>query len=165
MILYFFCYQMYGLQELLRHYGMSEEPAATTHRSRGSREGTPTDTNTLFQHLPDEIQNVVRPYLDSKFQLQSNTLRATGVIFKPDMSFRRWLASWMRQLTEHHASGLLLPRCCLPPPPPPPSSCLSHTFHSSPPTSAVLLLASHHPLPPPSPHPRPPPPLPLLSCC
>ena len=99
---------MYGFQELLRHYGMSEEPATIAHRSRGSREGTPTETNTLFLHLPSDIQNVARPYLDSKFQLQSNTLRATGVIFKPDMSFRRWLASWMRQLTEHHASGLLL---------------------------------------------------------
>ena len=107
------CDQRNGLQELLRHYGLSEEPAAITHRSRGSREGSPTETNTLFLHLPADIQNVARPYLDSKFQLQSNTLRATGVIFKPDMSFRRWLASWMRQLTEHHASGLLLPCCCL----------------------------------------------------
>lgn len=95
------------MQELLRNYGMSEEPV--THRSRGSREGTPTETNTLFLHLPADIQNVARPYLDSKFQLQSNTLRATGVIFNPEMSFRRWLACWMRQLTEHHASGLLLP--------------------------------------------------------
>ncbi len=91
-------------QELLRHYGTAEEP--TTHRSRGSRESTPTETNTLFLELPADIQNVVRPYLDSKFQLQSSALRASGVIFKPDMSFRRWLASWMRQLTEHHASGL-----------------------------------------------------------
>ncbi|KAL3137629.1 hypothetical protein ABBQ38_004906 [Trebouxia sp. C0009 RCD-2024] len=94
----------FAIQELLRHYGVSEEPV--THKSRGSREGTPTETNTLFLHLPPDIQNVARPYLDSKFQLQSNSLRASGVIFTPEMSFRRWLASWMRQLTEHHASGV-----------------------------------------------------------
>ena len=168
MILYIFCYQMYGLQELLRHYGMSEEPAATTHRSRGSREGTPTDTNTLFQHLPDEIQNVVRPYLDSKFQLQSNTLRATGVIFKPDMSFRRWLASWMRQLTEHHASGLLLPRCCLAPSSSPLLLPLPHLSLFTP----HLCCPAAGLTPPPAPA-FPPPPSPasptsvilLLTCC
>ena len=88
-----------------------------SHRSRGSREGTPTETNTLFLGLPPDIQNVARPYLDSKFQLQSNSLQASGVLFKPHMSFRRWLASWMRQLTEHHASGPFL--VSVPPPPPP----------------------------------------------
>ena len=93
------------MQELLRHYRASEEPKS--HRSRGSRESTPTETNTLFLELPYDIQSVVRPYLDSKFQLQTLPLRATGVIFKPDMSFRRWLASWMRQLIENHASGML----------------------------------------------------------
>ncbi len=90
-------------QEVLKHYGIAEEP--TSHRSRGSRESTPTETNTLFIELPEEVQNVVRPYLDSKFQLQGGTLLAPGIIIRPDMTFRRWLTSWMRQLTGLHASG------------------------------------------------------------
>ncbi len=48
---------------------------------------------------------MVRPYLDSKFQLQGGTLLAPGVIIRPDMTFRRWLTSWMRHLTGLHASG------------------------------------------------------------
>lgn len=92
------------LQELLKRYGTTEE--SRTHRSRGSRESTPTETNTLFIELPSDIQNVVRPYLDSKFQLHGSTARISGVIIRSDMSFRRWLTSWMRQLTEHHASGM-----------------------------------------------------------
>ena len=90
-------------QEVLKHYGTAEEPAS--HRSRGSRESSPTETNTLFIELPEEVQNVVRPYLDSKFQLQGSTLLAPGVVIRPDMTFRRWLTSWMRQLTGLHASG------------------------------------------------------------
>jgi len=88
---------------VLKHYGTAEEP--TSHRSRGSRESTPTETNTLFIELPEEVQNVVRPYLDSKFQLQGSTLLAPGIVIRPDMTFRRWLTSWMRQLTGLHASG------------------------------------------------------------
>ncbi|KAL0053239.1 hypothetical protein WJX82_003001 [Trebouxia sp. C0006] len=103
-----------AIQEVLKHYGTAEEP--TSHRSRGSRESTPTETNTLFIELPEEVQNVVRPYLDSKFQLQGGTLLAPGVIIRPDMTFRRWLTSWMRQLTGLHASGELLPmfKACMP---------------------------------------------------
>lgn len=93
------------LQELLRHYGATEE--APTNNRRGSRESTPTETNKLFLDLPSDIQDVVRPYLESKFQLASSLTSAKGVIFSPDMSFRRWLYQWMRQLVVHFASGLL----------------------------------------------------------
>lgn len=95
------------MQELLRHYGASEEQAAGSRR--GSRESTPTETNTLFLELPVVIQDVVRPYLDSKFQLASSATSAKGTIFTPDMSFRRWLYLWMRQLVVHYASGEVCP--------------------------------------------------------
>ncbi|KAL0029509.1 hypothetical protein WJX79_000191 [Trebouxia sp. C0005] len=78
-----------AIQEVLKHYGTAEEP--TSH-------------------------SVVRPYLDSKFQLQGGTSLAPGVIIRPDMTFRRWLTSWMRQVTGLHASGELLPmfKACMP---------------------------------------------------
>lgn len=95
------------VQELLRHYGTTEEPPRNNRR--GSRESTPTESNKLFLDLPGHIQDVVRPYLESKFQLASSLTSTEGVIFSPDMSFRRWLYQWMRQLVVHHASGLFFP--------------------------------------------------------
>lgn len=50
-------------------------------------------------------QAIVRPYLESKYSVVSSGRRLTGVAFRPDLSFRRWLAMWMEQLVGHYASG------------------------------------------------------------
>ena len=88
---------------MLRRYGATEQQPALSRR--GSRESTPTESNSLFLELPTDIQDVVRPYLESKFQLASTATAAKGVIFLPEISFRRWLYLWMRQLVVHYASG------------------------------------------------------------
>lgn len=99
------------LQELLRRYGATEQQPAPSRRS--SRESTPTESNSLFLELPTDIQDVVRPYLESKFQLASTATAAKGVIFLPEISFRRWLYLWMRQLVVHYASGAFQLLLCL----------------------------------------------------
>lgn len=91
------------VQELLKHYGTAEvQPAASR---RGSRESTPTESNMLFLELPSDIQDVVRPYLESKFQLAGNKTSSKGIIFMPAISFRKWLYLWMRHLVVYHSSG------------------------------------------------------------
>ena len=76
------------------------------------RETTPQpDQNALFSVLPEEIQAIVRPYLDSKFSYRTSGKKMQGTIFRPGSSlpFRRWLALWLTQLIDNHVSGDLLP--------------------------------------------------------
>lgn len=122
-----------AIQELLRHYSQAEglqELAAQAQaqgggsegrgqqRQRGSREVSPAATagpsgagavegNLLFAALAGEVQAIVRPYLDSKYQIRGVGHRPLGIVFGslPDLSFRRWLFLWLSQLVQHHASG------------------------------------------------------------
>ena len=53
------------------------------------------------------LQAIVRPYLDSKYQIRGIVQRPLGTLFGslPGMSFRKWLFLWLSQLVQHHASG------------------------------------------------------------
>ena len=51
------------------------------------------------------LQAIVRPYLESKYSVLSTGRRGTGVVFKPSISFRRWMSMWMEQMVQHFASG------------------------------------------------------------
>jgi hypothetical protein len=65
------------------------------------------DSNLLFTILPAEVQAIVRPYLDSKFQYKATGKKVQGVIFRQNtgLSYRRWLALWLTQLIDTHVSG------------------------------------------------------------
>lgn len=80
-------------------------PGGTKQRQRSA---TPqAEANALFCVLPAEVQAIVRPYLDSKFQYRATGKKIEGVIFKSGLSFRRWLAVWLTQLIDQHVSGKL----------------------------------------------------------
>lgn len=53
------------------------------------------------------LQAIVRPYLDSKYQIRGIVQRPLGTLFGSagGMSFRKWLFLWLSQLVQHHASG------------------------------------------------------------
>lgn len=91
------------LQELLKHYGKSDEQPK---RSRGSS-GSGQD-NALFKKLDKDVQALVQPYLDSKYVVTSKdkAAQSSELIFKKSgMPFRSWLRQWLRQLVQNHADG------------------------------------------------------------
>ncbi|KAI3426356.1 hypothetical protein D9Q98_008728 [Chlorella vulgaris] len=118
-----------AIQELLKHYSQAEGleeavPGAADAQqqqqqqqkgwpgvpvAQRSREATPAgaEGNLLFAALAPEVQAIVRPYLDSKYQIRGIVTRPQGTLFgsQPAMSFRKWLFLWLSQLVHHHASG------------------------------------------------------------
>ncbi|PSC70468.1 serine threonine-kinase ATR isoform X1 [Micractinium conductrix] len=113
-----------AIQELLRHcraaQGVVELAAAAAERAgsgasagqqRRSREATPADSaddNLLFSALEAEVQAIVRPYLNSKYQLRGIAERPGGTLFRTGLSFRKWIFNWLAQLMQRHASGELV---------------------------------------------------------
>ncbi|GAB4817356.1 hypothetical protein N2152v2_004402 [Parachlorella kessleri] len=98
----------FAIQELLKHYARHDELARhslVATEGQRSREGTPVDGNALFNALPQEVQAIVRPYLESKYSVLSTGRRGMGVVFKPSISFRRWMSMWMEQMVQHFVSG------------------------------------------------------------
>ena len=57
------------------------------------------------------LQAIVRPYLNSKYQLRGIAERPGGTLFRTGLSFRKWIFNWLAQLMQRHASG---GACCLP---------------------------------------------------
>lgn len=62
-------------------------------------------SNSLFERLPEEIQAIVRPYLDSKYSMKSSTGQTEGIVFNSDMTVRKWLGLWLTQLIDNHLAG------------------------------------------------------------
>ncbi|KAL4186626.1 hypothetical protein AMTRI_Chr09g34870 [Amborella trichopoda] len=55
----------------------------------------------LWDRFSNYIKEIIAPCLTSKFQLQIvNESSSAGPIYKPSMSFRRWIYSWIRKLTK-----------------------------------------------------------------
>eukprot|EP00873_Tetraselmis_striata_P024237 jgi/Tetstr1/444501/TSEL_032380.t1 len=78
----------FGIQELLAQFNDST--------------GAGESGDSLYRSIEPELQAVVRPYLSTKYQLQSS---APGTIKSPifgphTLSFRRWLFLWLKQLTD-----------------------------------------------------------------
>ncbi|KAG1359467.1 serine/threonine-protein kinase ATR [Cocos nucifera] len=70
------------------------------------RIGNPSEMNKRGQRLWDRFSNYVKeiiaPCLTSRFQLPNVTDSASvGPIYRPSMSFRRWIFFWIRKLTAH----------------------------------------------------------------
>lgn len=56
----------------------------------------------LWERFSEYIKDIIAPCLTSRFQLP-NVADSTslGAIYKPNMSFRRWIFFWIRKLTSH----------------------------------------------------------------
>lgn len=104
-----------------------EEPRASKRPRRGFGETTHANSRqhrSVFYALPEDVQEVMQPYLDSKFSLRYGVQRAPGVVFVSSLSpsgscpsgggpnaaspsqatlpHPRWLALWMSSMAEHH---------------------------------------------------------------
>ncbi len=51
------------------------------------------------------MQPLLRPYLESKYALKSVARQPEGIVFSPDVGFRRWLSRWMKQMVAYYATG------------------------------------------------------------
>lgn len=111
-----------AIQELLKIAGCEasldksltatiSQPLKNKHTSKGTSSRTKNnnaadDMNTRGQRLWDRFSNYVKeiiaPCLTSRFQLpQVSDTASSGPIFRPTMSFRRWIFSWIKKLTVH----------------------------------------------------------------
>ena len=110
-----------AIQDVLRcHGGQTTNDAhskkrdnslSSGHTSAAPRSESPhADSNALFSLLPDEIQALVRPYLYSRYSIQTTKRRFSngGVIFYPGITFRRWIGLWLTQLIDEHCCGKML---------------------------------------------------------
>lgn len=56
----------------------------------------------LWDRFSNYVREIIAPCLTSRFQLPNVTdSTSVGSIYRPSMSFRRWIYSWIRKLTVH----------------------------------------------------------------
>lgn len=56
----------------------------------------------LWDRFSNYVKEIIAPYLSSRFQLPNVADPAfVGPIYRPSMSFRRWIFFWIRKLTAH----------------------------------------------------------------
>ena len=70
-------------------------------------------SNTLLEQMAADVQPLLRPYLESKYALKSVARQPEGVVFSPDLGFRRWLSRWMKQMVAYYATGGHTAQACL----------------------------------------------------
>lgn len=65
------------------------------------------NSSGLFLSLPEEVQAIVRPYLDSRYALQLPGRTISGVLYGSPYvsSFQVWLTYWLNQLVDKYVSG------------------------------------------------------------
>ncbi|XP_007041728.2 PREDICTED: serine/threonine-protein kinase ATR isoform X1 [Theobroma cacao] len=82
-----------------------KEPLKTTAlgiKSSASSSGTNSRGQKLWDRFSNYVKEIIAPCLTSRFQLP-NVADSTsaGPIYRPSMSFRRWIFSWIKKLTAH----------------------------------------------------------------
>ena len=70
-------------------------------------------SNTLLEQMAADVQPLLRPYLESKYALKSVARQPQGIVFSPDLGFRRWLSRWMKQMVAYYATGWHTAQTCL----------------------------------------------------
>ncbi|KAK1273836.1 Serine/threonine-protein kinase ATR [Acorus gramineus] len=99
-----------AIQELLKLAGcqasLDENAAVSANVFEDGSKDRNLETNNRGQRLWDRFSNYVRdiiaPCLTSRFQLPSvMDSTSIGPIYKPSMSFRRWIYFWIKKLTIH----------------------------------------------------------------
>ncbi|CAI9104764.1 OLC1v1003516C1 [Oldenlandia corymbosa var. corymbosa] len=56
----------------------------------------------LWDRFSDYVKEIIAPCLTSRFQLPDiSDSSSSGPIYRPSMSFRKWISSWIKKLTLH----------------------------------------------------------------
>ena len=93
------------MQEILRKYGAEQIDLEK------EGEEVRVQENSVFLQLPEDVQTLVKPYLDSRYVLAVSKMMPPQVVFNANgSSFRRWLYSWLRTLIENFADGMSFAR-------------------------------------------------------
>ncbi|KAH0698336.1 hypothetical protein KY290_016254 [Solanum tuberosum] len=108
-----------AIQELLKIAGceasLDDNVVASTSQTRGKRlvklpvsvvDGKYTELQgrgqRLWNRFSSYVKEIIAPCLTSRFQLPSvSDSTSSGPIYRPSMSFRRWIFFWIRKLTAH----------------------------------------------------------------
>ncbi|XP_075094243.1 serine/threonine-protein kinase ATR-like isoform X1 [Nicotiana tabacum] len=108
-----------AIQELLKIAGceasLDDNVVASTSQTRGKRpvkllasvvDGNCTEMQErgqrLWNRFSSYVKEIIAPCLTSRFQLPSMSDSASsGPIYRPSMSFRRWIFFWIKKLTAH----------------------------------------------------------------
>lgn len=87
--------------------GKASSSSMTAFEGRDSTaiSGTIASGEQLWQKFSDDVKEIITPCLTSKYLLKkSGAAMPTGPLFRPGMSFRRWMYLWFRRLLSQ-ASG------------------------------------------------------------
>ncbi|KAI5062158.1 hypothetical protein GOP47_0022697, partial [Adiantum capillus-veneris] len=102
-----------AIQELLKHCGCRAAVLGSSHSStanklnhmsknkaKNSLEAPLSDRGEkLWNRFSEDIKDIITPCLTSKYLLKNaNALVPSGTVFRPGMSFRRWMYLWVRRL-------------------------------------------------------------------
>ncbi|ONK66743.1 uncharacterized protein A4U43_C06F11490 [Asparagus officinalis] len=94
-----------AIQELLKLAGCQGSGNGNTPKESIEILGGSNRGQRLWERFSNYVKEIIAPCLTSRFQLPNVTdLAIVGPIYRPTMSFRRWIYSWIRKLTVH-ASG------------------------------------------------------------
>ncbi|KAI3441185.1 Non-specific serine/threonine protein kinase [Psidium guajava] len=80
-----------------------------TYAASNSKSGS-ADVNSrgqkLWARFSNYVKEIIAPCLTSRFQLPNTSDSASsGAIYRPSMSFRRWIYYWIKKLTTHATSS------------------------------------------------------------
>ncbi|MCD7463303.1 hypothetical protein HAX54_050313 [Datura stramonium] len=108
-----------AIQELLKIAGceasLDDNVVASTSQTRGKQpvklpvsmvDGKYTEVQgrgqRLWNRFSSYVKEIIAPCLTSRFQLPSmSDSTSSGPIYRPSMSFRRWIFFWIKKLTAH----------------------------------------------------------------
>ncbi|KAK4562116.1 hypothetical protein RGQ29_004827, partial [Quercus rubra] len=96
-----------AIQELLKIAGCeaSLDVSAAASMSQKLKDKKSLDNRRgkkLWDRFSNYVKEIIAPCLTSRFQLPNVADSAcTGPIYRPNMSFRRWIFNWIRKLTVH----------------------------------------------------------------
>lgn len=81
---------------------MSQQVMATGIKNSESSGETNRRGQKLWDRFSNYVKEIIAPCLTSRFQLPNVADSAfTGPIYRPSMSFRRWIFFWIKKLTAH----------------------------------------------------------------
>ncbi|WVZ78438.1 hypothetical protein U9M48_026147, partial [Paspalum notatum var. saurae] len=90
-----------AIQELLKLAGCQSSPSDDSLRESSGCEMSYRGQK-LWGRFSNYVKEIIAPCLTSRFHLPNTTDSAlVGPIYRPTMSFRRWIYHWIRKLTSH----------------------------------------------------------------
>uniref|UniRef100_J3MHR6 Serine/threonine-protein kinase ATR n=1 Tax=Oryza brachyantha TaxID=4533 RepID=J3MHR6_ORYBR len=90
-----------AIQELLKLAGCQSLPNEGNRKESSSCEMSKRGQR-LWGRFSSYVKEIIAPCLTSRFHLPSvNDATLAGPIYRPTMSFRRWIYYWIRKLTSH----------------------------------------------------------------